>query len=107
VPVDGGSLGNYSGCAALDHLATIGENWRWRPLASHDRLVKEDLAKRSGVSAPALRDFEKTEGGSDPRQGTVHKWQRALEAAGVVFVDEDELGGPGVRFKKGWPKGKR
>jgi predicted transcriptional regulator len=69
--------------------------------------TREDLAKRSGVSAPALRDFEKTEGGSDPRQGTVHRWQRALEAAGVVFVDEDEHYGAGVRWKKGWPKGKR
>lgn len=68
---------------------------------------RDDLAKRSGVSAQALRDFEKADGGSDPRQGTVHKWQRALEAAGVVFVDEDDLCGPGVRFKKGWLKGKR
>jgi len=65
---------------------------------------REDLAKTSGVSAPALRDFEKTAGGSDPKQGTVHKWQRALEAAGVVFVDEDDACGAGVRWKKGWPK---
>jgi transcriptional regulator with XRE-family HTH domain len=65
---------------------------------------REELAKRSGVSAPALRDFEKADGGSDPRQGTVHKWQRALEAAGIVFVDEDDACGPGVRFKKGWPR---
>ena len=60
---------------------------------------RQDLAKKSGVSAPALRDFEKTKGGSDPRQGTVHKWQRALEAAGVVFIDADELYGPGVRLR--------
>ena len=60
---------------------------------------REDLAKKSGVSAPALRDFEKTEGGSDPRQGTVQKWQRALEAAGVQFIDADEVGGPGVRLR--------
>jgi predicted transcriptional regulator len=60
---------------------------------------RDDLAKRSGVSAPALRDFEKAEGGSDPRQGTVHKWQRALEEAGVQFIDADEVGGPGVRLR--------
>jgi hypothetical protein len=40
------------------------------------------------VSAPALRDFERLNGGSDPRQGTVQKWQRALEAAGVRFIVE-------------------
>jgi ribosome-binding protein aMBF1 (putative translation factor) len=68
---------------------------------------RDDLAKRSGVSAQALRDFEKADGGSDPRQGTVHKWQRALEGAGIVFVDEDEFTGPGVRIKKGWPKAKQ
>jgi transcriptional regulator with XRE-family HTH domain len=60
---------------------------------------REELAKRSGVSAPALRDFERLEGGSDPRQGTVHKWQRALEAAGVRFIDADDHDGPGVRLR--------
>jgi transcriptional regulator with XRE-family HTH domain len=59
---------------------------------------REDLAKRSGVSAPTLRDFEM--GQSDPKQGTVQKWQRALEAAGVEFTDETETAGPGVRLKK-------
>jgi hypothetical protein len=65
----------------------------------------DELAESSGVSAPALRDFEKAKGGSDPRQGTVHKWQRALEAAGVQFIDADETGGPGARLRG--TKGKR
>src|SRR5512144_675825 len=59
---------------------------------------REDLDKKSGVGAPTVKDFELN--GSDPRQGTVHKWQRALEAAGVLFIDEDaksDEGGPGVR----------
>ena len=64
---------------------------------------------RSGVSAPALRDFEKAEGGSDPRQGTVQKWQRALEAAGGEFIDPADGKGPGVRLKsdRPGPKAKR
>jgi transcriptional regulator with XRE-family HTH domain len=61
---------------------------------------REDLAKKSGVGAPTVKDFELN--GSDPRQGTVHKWQRALEAAGVLFIEEDaksDEGGPGVRLR--------
>jgi hypothetical protein len=29
--------------------------------------------------------------------------QRALEAAGIVFIDQDEKNGPGVRLKKPLP----
>lgn len=58
---------------------------------------REDLAKKSGVGAPTVKDFELN--GSDPRQGTVHKWQRALEAAGVRFIDADDQDGPGVRLR--------
>jgi transcriptional regulator with XRE-family HTH domain len=63
---------------------------------------REELAKRSGVSAPTVRDFEIN--GSDPKQGTVQKWRRALEAAGVTFIEETETDGPGVRLKKLRPK---
>jgi hypothetical protein len=37
---------------------------------------------------------------------TLQKLTRALEAAGAQFIDEDEDGGPGVRFRKG-TRGKR
>jgi transcriptional regulator with XRE-family HTH domain len=59
---------------------------------------REDLAKASGVPAPTIRDFEL--GNTDPKQGTVQKWRRALEAAGVEFQEETEASGPGVRLKK-------
>ena len=32
-------------------------------------------------------------------QGTVQKWRRALEAAGVEFIDSSEDKGPGVRLR--------
>ena len=60
---------------------------------------RDDLANHSGVGAGTIKDFEKING-SDPKQGTVQKWQRALEAAGVVFTDEDDMMGPGVRLKE-------
>jgi hypothetical protein len=30
---------------------------------------------------------------------TLHKWRRALEAAGVMFIDPDDEHGPGVRLR--------
>jgi transcriptional regulator with XRE-family HTH domain len=64
---------------------------------------REDLAEKSGMSPQAIRELEL--GSSDPKMGTVQKWRRALEAAGVQFIDEDETGGPGVRLRA--TKGKR
>jgi len=54
----------------------------------------EDLAAKSGTGAETLC-------GSDPKLGTVQKWRRALEAAGVQIIDDDETGGPGVRLRGG------
>jgi hypothetical protein len=58
-----------------------------------------DGAKEVRCGGPALRYFGRLDGGSDPRQGTVHKWQRALEAAGVRFIDADDHDDPGVRLR--------
>jgi transcriptional regulator with XRE-family HTH domain len=66
---------------------------------------REDLAKASRTSDETIKNFEFR--GTDPRLGTVQKWRRVLEASGVTFLDEDDLYGAGVRWKKGWPKGKR
>lgn len=59
---------------------------------------REDLSRESGVSTLAIKSFETR--GSDPRQTTIYKWIRALEKAGVVFLDEDKDGGPGVRLRE-------
>jgi transcriptional regulator with XRE-family HTH domain len=59
---------------------------------------RETLAARSGTGAETIKNFELR--GSDPKQGTVQKWQRALQAGGVIFQDEDDVAGPGVRLKK-------
>jgi transcriptional regulator with XRE-family HTH domain len=68
------------------------------PARSH-----EDLAEKSGMSPQAIREFEL--GSSDPKMRIVQKWRRALEAAGVQFIDADETGGPGVGLRAA--KGKR
>ena len=56
---------------------------------------RDRLAEKSGVAAETIKRFEIK--GSDPRLGTVNKWRRALEVAGVQFIDEDC--GPGVRLR--------
>jgi len=66
---------------------------------------RAELAKRSGVGAPMITDFELK--GADARQGTVQKWVVRLAKEGVEFTPETDDSGCGVRFKRGWPKEKR
>jgi transcriptional regulator with XRE-family HTH domain len=58
---------------------------------------REDLAEKSRSRAETVKNFELR--GSDPKLGTVQKWMRALEAAGVRFIDADDQDGPGVRLR--------
>jgi transcriptional regulator with XRE-family HTH domain len=62
---------------------------------------RKELANRSEVSINTIQDFEI--GGSDPKQGTIQKWRRALEVAGVEFIDPTDDKGAGVRLRS--PKG--
>jgi transcriptional regulator with XRE-family HTH domain len=59
---------------------------------------REHLAEKSDTSAYTVKGYEAR--GTDPKFGTVQKWRRALEAAGVEFQEESETSGPGVRLKK-------
>jgi transcriptional regulator with XRE-family HTH domain len=56
------------------------------------------LALRAGLSLPTVK---RVETGSGPRvsDDARAKLQRALEVAGIEFIDENG-GGPGVRLKK-------
>jgi len=60
---------------------------------------REKLAKASKTSADTITDFETR--GSNPKLLTVMSWRRALEKAGVVFIDPDDQLGPGVRLREG------
>jgi transcriptional regulator with XRE-family HTH domain len=66
---------------------------------------RETLAEQSGTAAQTVQGFEAL--GSDPKLSTLNKWYRALEGAGVEFIDESVEHGPGVRLQKGKPAGKR
>jgi predicted transcriptional regulator len=58
---------------------------------------RDDLANRSGVSPNTVWGFER--GHSDPKLSTLNRRQRELEAAGVLFLDQGDTVGPGVRLK--------
>jgi hypothetical protein len=54
-----------------------------------------DLARAAGMSRTAVRSFER---GDASRAATIEAIQRALEEAGVIFIDANE-GGPGARLR--------
>ncbi len=58
---------------------------------------QEDLARNSTISVPTVKRMEAREGPIRGITDNVWKIQRALEDAGVVFIDENG-GGPGVRL---------
>jgi len=60
---------------------------------------QQQLADAASVSAPTLRRMEASEGAASGLVNNVAAVRRALEAAGVIFVDENGEG-PGVRLKK-------
>jgi hypothetical protein len=60
---------------------------------------REDLADKSGVAAVTTKGFELL--GADSKISTLNKWRRALESAGVDFIDDgakSDEGGPSVRL---------
>ena len=79
------------------------------PLSAQSRSLsaewtRDDLAAKSGVFANTIKNFEN--GISDPKRSTMLKWKRALEQAGIEFLDPTDDGkGEGVRFKSS--RGKR
>ncbi len=58
---------------------------------------RRQLAEASHVSERTLIDFER--GARAPHRRTLVDLRRALEEAGVVFIDQSEERGPGVRLK--------
>ncbi len=58
---------------------------------------QKDLAQASDLSLPTIQRME-TLGLRRSSAGNVEKVQRAVEDAGVEFIDENG-GGPGVRIK--------
>jgi transcriptional regulator with XRE-family HTH domain len=63
------------------------------------RWSAEDLARRSFLSVATIRRAELTEDETSMTAANDLAVRRALEAAGVEFIDENG-GGPGVRLRQ-------
>jgi predicted transcriptional regulator len=63
------------------------------------RWEQRDLASASAVSLPTIKRLESQPGIMAAHMSTVTALRKALEAAGVDFIDENG-GGPGVRLRK-------
>jgi transcriptional regulator with XRE-family HTH domain len=64
---------------------------------------QEELAQRSGLGIVTIKRLEAA--GTEIRGSaqTMARIQRALEAKGIIFIDQDGSNGPGVRLKKPLP----
>ena len=58
------------------------------------------LAEASGLALSTIRRMEVAGGTLKSSVENVLKVQQALEDAGVIFIDQNEDGGPGVRLRK-------
>ena len=63
------------------------------------RWSAEDLARESALGVTTIRRAELTEDETSMTAANDMTVRRALEAAGVIFIDEDGEG-PGVRLRK-------
>jgi hypothetical protein len=61
---------------------------------------QEHLTAASGVSLPTVKRLESADGLLGGRQSTRDRLIAALASAGIVFIDEDDLGA-GVRLRSG------
>jgi hypothetical protein len=68
------------------------------------RWSAEDLARESTLGVTTIRRAELTEGETSMTTANDLAVRRALEAAGVIFIDENGGAGPGVRLRKAQQK---
>jgi transcriptional regulator with XRE-family HTH domain len=61
---------------------------------------QEDLSKASGVGTATIQRIEKSDRRITGYISTAMRIQAAFENAGVLFIDDDETAGVGVRLGK-------
>jgi transcriptional regulator with XRE-family HTH domain len=66
-------------------------------------LGQQELASRAKCGIATIRRIEASTAEVTGNAQTIVRIQRALEAAGVRFVDQDEHNGPGVRLRRRQP----
>ena len=61
---------------------------------------QDDLSSAAELGIATIRRLEAQDGVLRGMSDTIWKIQDALEKAGIVFIDDDETGGPGLRLAK-------
>jgi hypothetical protein len=69
------------------------------------RWEQRDLEAASSISLPTIKRLESKPGAMAAHMSTLVALRKALEGAGVEFIDENG-GGPGLRLKKRQRKSK-
>ncbi len=64
------------------------------------RWSAQDLADKSGIGFRTVQRFESESGIPASRTSNLIAIRKVLEEAGVIFIDQNEEGGPGVRLKE-------
>jgi ribosome-binding protein aMBF1 (putative translation factor) len=64
------------------------------------RWSAEDLARETALSVTTIRRAELTAGDTSMTAANNLAVRRALEVAGVIFIEENGTAGPGVRLSK-------
>ena len=62
-------------------------------------ISQTDLSRRAGVGLATVKRIESTSEELHVTLQTLLRIRKALEAAGVIFIDQDEERGPGVRLR--------
>jgi transcriptional regulator with XRE-family HTH domain len=63
-------------------------------------LGQEDLAALAGVGVGTIKRIEAAGKELTGTAQTMARIERALESKGIIFIDQDDKQGPGVRLKK-------
>ena len=59
-----------------------------------------DLASAAGIGLATVQRLEPQDGMLRGMTDTIWKIRKAFEEAGIIFIDGDDLTGPGVRLSK-------
>jgi transcriptional regulator with XRE-family HTH domain len=62
--------------------------------------TQEDLSKASGVGTATIQRMEKSNQVISGYVSTLVRLQEAFEKAGILFIDDDEVGGYGLRLAR-------
>jgi transcriptional regulator with XRE-family HTH domain len=62
-------------------------------------MSQQELARRASVGLGTIKRIEAARQDLTGTAQTLARIERALESAGIVFIDQDEKNGPGVRLR--------